>query len=300
MSPPATCKIRSSRRQSSLLFCGHQGVTQLLTTRQSGFYQEPARIAVAKRSIAENRVISGLERALGPARACQNSGARDLEDPCARWRAVLGVGLDDAGNVRIGPIDGLDGGFHGLGMLEIVCRIRMMRRSDTAKSQHQARNNESRFWRYHLNHPLLHCVDRTVRALRIWNEDVVAELILPRGKVFLSAFTFGNLIMTLGIATEDSRRFPACVQDLRRGYFEVVVKNVRLRQMQPFEDVHVAIVGYADRLADRNIGLRRDRDGVDHQRVAVPMPDRVAVKGQIGVFGMRTAVQIDTSHPVAV
>src|SRR5450432_3285904 len=89
MSPPATCKIRSSRRQSSLLFCGHQGVTQLLTTRQSDFYQEPARIAVAKRSIAENRVISGLERALGPARACQNSGARDLEDPCARCAPSL-------------------------------------------------------------------------------------------------------------------------------------------------------------------------------------------------------------------
>src|SRR5450631_444222 len=183
MSPPATCKIRSSRRQSSLLFCGHQGVTQLLTTRQSDFYQEPARIAVAKRSIAENRVISGLERALGPARACQHSRARDLEDPCTRRRGVLGVGLDDEGNVRIGPVDGLDGAFDGFGIVEIVSRIRMMRRCDVAKSQHQAQGKENHFRRYHLNHPLLQCVDRTVWALRVWNEDVVAELILPRDQV---------------------------------------------------------------------------------------------------------------------
>src|SRR5258705_11660022 len=81
---------------------------------------------------------------------------------------------------------------------------------------------------------LLHCVDRTVRALRVWNEYVVAELILPRDQVFLSAFPFNDLIVTLGITTEDSRRFPACVQDLRRSYFKVIVKDVRLRQMQPF------------------------------------------------------------------
>src|SRR5258708_3274302 len=122
--PPSTVQISLKPASGIKLWVGgHQGVTQLLTAGQSDFYQETARIAVAKRSIAENRVISGLERALGPARACQNSGARDLEDPRARRRGVLGVGLDDEGNVRIGPIDGLDGGFHGFGVLEIVCRI---------------------------------------------------------------------------------------------------------------------------------------------------------------------------------
>src|ERR1700724_2480587 len=104
LSDVAASHLQNSLKPTSvitLLFGGHQGVTQLLTIRQSDFYQEPAGIAVAKRSIAENRVISGLERALGPTRACQNSGAGDLEDPCARWRSVLGVGLDDKGNVRI-------------------------------------------------------------------------------------------------------------------------------------------------------------------------------------------------------
>src|SRR5258706_9139013 len=114
---------------------------------------------------------------------------------------------------------------------------------------------------------LLNCVDRTVRALWVWNEYIVAELILPRNQVFLSTFPFSDLIMTLGIATENSGRFPGCVENLRRRDFKVVVKNVRLRQMQPFENVHVAIVRYPDRLADRAIGLRRDRRGIDHQRL---------------------------------
>src|ERR1039457_2061572 len=98
-------------------------------------------------------------------------------------------------------------------MIEIVCRIRVVRRRDAAKTQDQAQSEENHFRRYHLNHPLLHCVDRPVRALRVWNEDVVAELILPRDQVFMSAFAFSDLIMTLGIATENSRGFPACVQD---------------------------------------------------------------------------------------
>src|SRR5260370_39542482 len=115
------------------LFGRGQAIAQLLTARQRDFEQEPARIAVAKRRIAENRVISGLEGALGPARAGQNPRARDFKDP-STWRItcrigilvdILGVRLDDEGDVRVDPIDGLDGAFYGFGMIEIVGRIRM-------------------------------------------------------------------------------------------------------------------------------------------------------------------------------
>src|SRR5437660_1811617 len=73
----------------ALLFAGHQGVTQLLAARQRDFLQEPAGIAVAKRRIAKSRVIPRLERALGPARTCQDPRARDVEGPLACGLVVL-------------------------------------------------------------------------------------------------------------------------------------------------------------------------------------------------------------------
>src|SRR5258708_35532379 len=116
------------------LFGWGQGVGQLLTVRQSDLLQEPAGTAVAQRRITENRVISGLKGALGPARARQHAGARDLENPGSRRLAVLGVLLDHEADVRVGPVDGLDGAFHGLGMIEIVGRVRMVRRCEPAKA----------------------------------------------------------------------------------------------------------------------------------------------------------------------
>src|ERR1700688_2428197 len=69
------------------LFVWGQAVRQILTARQCDFLQEPAGIAVAKRQIAENRVISRLQRALGPARARQDPRARDFQHPCTRGLA---------------------------------------------------------------------------------------------------------------------------------------------------------------------------------------------------------------------
>src|SRR6202043_2077264 len=114
------------------------------------------------------------------------------------------------------------------------------------------------FWAIPSRSSLFHGVDRTVGALGIGNENVVAELILPRDKVFLGAFAFSDLIMTVGIATENSCRLPGCLQDLRRRDFKIVVENIRLRQIKPFENMHVAIVRNSGGLADRDIGLRRD------------------------------------------
>src|SRR6266436_7432742 len=84
-----------------------------------------------------------------------------------------------------------------------------------------------------------HCANRPVRALRIRNEYVVAELVLPRNKVFLNAFAFSDLIMSLGISTENAGRFPGFVEDLRRRDFKIVVENVRLCQIKPFENMHI-------------------------------------------------------------
>src|SRR5580693_10564846 len=141
----------------SSLFVGGQAVCQILTVRQRDLLQESAGIAVAKRQIAENRMISRLQRALGPARARQDSRARDFEHPCARGLTVLGVFLDDESDMGVGPVDLLDRAFHGLGMIGIVSRVRMVRRCDAAKTQDQAQAQacgKKNDFRRHLNHPL--------------------------------------------------------------------------------------------------------------------------------------------------
>src|ERR1700739_3945326 len=131
---------------TSLIGRRRQAVTQLLTVRQRDFEQEPAGIAVAKRRIAEHRMISWLERAFCPARASQNARTRHFEDPRTGLLAILGVRYDDKGDVRVGPVNGLDGAFHRLRIIEVVGRIRMVRGGHAAKTQDQAgsKQNSSR------------------------------------------------------------------------------------------------------------------------------------------------------------
>src|ERR1700741_387918 len=90
---------------TSLIGRRRQAVSQLLTVRQGDLEQESARIAVAKRRIAEHRLLAGLQRAFGPARARQNARTRHFEDPGGRPLAILGVRFDDKSDVRIGPVD---------------------------------------------------------------------------------------------------------------------------------------------------------------------------------------------------
>src|ERR1022692_3734527 len=114
LSGVAASHLQKSRRTASimkLLIGGRQAVTEHLTARQSDCQQKPAGIAVAKRRITENSMISGLKRAFGPARAGQNPWARDFEYPGASWLAIFCIGLDDKGDVRVGPVDRLDGAF---------------------------------------------------------------------------------------------------------------------------------------------------------------------------------------------
>src|SRR5947209_4011896 len=105
----------------------------------------------------------------------------------------------------VGPVDGLDRPFHGLGMFEVVSGIGMVRRRGAAKSQNQAHSKSS-----NLRRPLKHRylaflfrhVNRAVWALRVWNEDIVAELVLAGNQIFLSAFAFRDLIVPFRIASE--------------------------------------------------------------------------------------------------
>src|SRR5258705_488764 len=99
------------------LFGGRQAVGQLLTARQRDFQQEPTGVAVAERGIAENRVIPGVDRTLGPLRACQIPRKQTFEFPCFFWFLFLDVFLNDEGNVRFGPIEVFDGVFLGLEVL---------------------------------------------------------------------------------------------------------------------------------------------------------------------------------------
>src|ERR1700728_707781 len=130
LSGVAASHLQKSPRVASImtsLIGGRQAETELLAIRQSYRQQEPTRIAVAKRRITENSVIPGLEGAFGPTRAGQNPRARDFEYPRASRLALLGVGLDDKGDVGVGPVDRLDRAFHGPGMIHIVSRARVVR-----------------------------------------------------------------------------------------------------------------------------------------------------------------------------
>ena len=65
--------------------------------------------------------------------------------------------------------------------------------------------------------------------MRVWNEDVVAELILPRDQVFLLALSLGDLIMTLGKAPENSLK-PKSIITLLFGGHQGVTQLLTARQ----------------------------------------------------------------------
>ena len=64
--------------------------------------------------------------------------------------------------------------------------------------------------------------------------------------------------------------------------------------------MHVAVIGQARRFADGQRRLGNDVGGVDHQRVAFPVPDRMTVEGGVGNCRMAAAIGIDAADAVAV
>src|SRR5690349_17827558 len=141
--------LRTAALVMRLLVGRRQTETELLAVRQGDAHQEAAGTAVAQRRIVESRMIAGLERLLGPAGTGENAGARDFEHPSLRGGAVLGIGLDDKGDVRIGPVHRLDGAFHGAGMLRVIRRTGMMRGRNAAEAEKQAGRYKDNFRRHH-------------------------------------------------------------------------------------------------------------------------------------------------------
>src|SRR5262249_47596566 len=95
-------------------------------------------------------------------------------------------------------------------------------------------------------------------------------------------------------------RPPRMCEHMRRSDLEIVGQHVRAREVNALDDVEIAVVGYADGFADGAEGLRQDADGVDDKRVAVPAPDRMAVKTGIRIGRMWPAVGVDAPKPIAV
>src|SRR6516162_6688397 len=197
------------------LFLWLQAVGQFLAAWQRHFSQKSAGPAVPKRRILEECVIADLERTLVPARARQNPLRGHFEHPGFGRLAVLGVGLDHERDVGVGPVDLLDGGFHGLLVFKIVGGVGMVRRHGTCEAQHQ-RSSENNDPPRHLGSSLFDCVDRSIGLLRVRDEYVVAELVFSRDQILLLAFAFGDFIVAIGIAAEISRRFPGGGENLWR------------------------------------------------------------------------------------
>ena len=97
------------------------------------------------------------------------------------------------------------------------------------------------------------------------------------------------------LAEEDARGLPRRGEDLGRGNLEVDVQNVLVREVDAFDDVHIAIVRHADGLADRERRLRQNIDGIDDKRVTLPMADRMAMERRVGDVGMPTTVGVDAA-----
>src|SRR5438270_14017782 len=105
------------------------------------------------------------------------------------------------------------------------------------------------------------------------DKDMVAALVNPFGIAALQADSFDDVEFSCALSKEDACRLPGCGEDLGGDDFQVVMQNIGGREMYPFRDSHIAVVGNTYRLADRDIGLRQYVDRVHHERIALPVAD---------------------------
>src|SRR5262249_13259546 len=136
--------------------------------------------------------------------------------------------------------------------------------------------------------------------MRDRDEGRIAVLVEALDEALLQAITLDEVEFPFALAEKDSRRLPWSGQNPRRDDFKVVVEKIHALQVNALDDVHFAVVGHANGLADGKVGLRQDADRIDHQRRAFPMSDGMTVEGRIRVAWMRPSVRIDTTKPVAV
>src|ERR1700749_1846089 len=74
---------------------------------------------------------------------------------------------------------------------------------------------------------------RSVGILRMRDEYVVAERVLPGNQVFLLPFAFGDFIVAFRVAAEDAARLPCRGQNLWGSDFQNVVEDVRAGKVKP-------------------------------------------------------------------
>src|SRR5262245_9554509 len=141
-----------------------------------------------------------------------------------------------------------------------------------------------------------------IAPLRLFDRDkgVVAVLVFCFPIVALLTYALDDIELTRALTEEDPRGPPGLGEDLRRSNIEIDVEDVLVGEIDAFNDVHIAIVRHADRLADRKRRLRQDVDRIDDKRVAFPMTDRMAVKSRVWRVGMLATVGVDTAQPIAV
>src|SRR5262249_37400454 len=97
-------------------------------------------------------------------------------------------------------------------------------------------------------------------AILIFRFPIVAQL----------AYALDDVELACSLAEENAGGLPGLGEDVGRSNLELDVQDVLFGKVDAFGDTHVAVVRHADRLADRERGLRQDVDGVDDKRVALP------------------------------
>src|SRR5215467_3628205 len=125
------------------------------------------------------------------------------------------------------------------------------------------------------------CIEVASDLVRQRDKDRVAVRVGLFTEALLKAYALDDVEFPRPLAEKDPRRLPWLGEHMRRDDLEIIVQDVRRGQMNALDDVHVAVIGNAHRLAHGNIGLRPDADGVDNQCVALPMADRMAVERRV-------------------
>src|SRR5215469_14227767 len=134
------------------------------------------------------------------------------------------------------------------------------------------------------------------------DKHMVALRVETLGKIALQANALDNVELPRALPEPDARRLPWLCQHMRRVDLHVEVQDIRRREMDPLDNLHVAIVRHAHRLVYREHGLWFDIDGLDDERIPLPMADGMAVEGQLRLvrIGMAAPVGVNAPKPVAV
>src|ERR1700678_1520678 len=93
---------------------------------------------------------------------------------------------------------------------------------------------------------------------------------------------------------QKARGFPRLWKHVRRDDLKVVPQDIRLLQANTLDHVKVAIVRYTDGFAHGNIRLGQYSDRVHHQRIALPVADRVTVKSRVRIGRVSSAIRVNS------